>query len=116
MMSDTAAPSLFNTRRSWTLLSAFLLSLLLCHEAVVLADATSPWVTSEHVADTSSMEAFAEHAEWKNLAGQPRALAIWKYLTDNETGVYHFNPAREGPDRRDMQLHVVRDPVKMLNS
>jgi hypothetical protein len=80
------------------------------------AEVTSPWVTSEHVADTSSLEAFANHSAWKDLKGQERAIAIWKYLVDNETGVFHFSPAREGPDRRDMQLHVVRDPVKMLNT
>lgn len=79
------------------------------------ADVHSPWVLSEHVADTSSMEAFANDPRWKDRTGQDRALAIWKYLVDNETGVFHYNPIREGKDRRDSQLHIIRDPIKMMN-
>jgi hypothetical protein len=80
------------------------------------ADVHSPWVLSEHVADTSSMEAFADFPAWKDKRGQDRAIAIWKYLCDNETGVFHFAPIREGRDRRNSVLHIIRDPVKMLNS
>jgi len=80
------------------------------------ADVHSPWVLSEHVADTSSMKAFANFPAWKDKHGQERAIAIWKYLCDKETGVFHFTPIREGQDRRNSELHIIRDPVKMLNS
>lgn len=80
------------------------------------ADVHSPWVLSEHVADTTSMEAFANFPAWKDKQGQDRAIAIWKYLCDEETGVFHFAPIREGQDRRSSELHIIRDPIKMLNS
>ena len=83
---------------------------------IAKADVHSPRVLSEHVADTSSMEAFSDFPAWKDKRGQERAIAIWKYLCDNETGVFHFAPIREGKDRRNSELHIIRDPVKLLNS
>lgn len=80
------------------------------------ADVHSPWILSEHVADTTSLEGFANFPAWKDKQGQERAVAMWKYLCDKKTGVFHFAPIREGSDRRSSELHIVRDPIKMLNS
>jgi len=80
------------------------------------ADVYSPWIISEHVADTSSMEAFANFSAWKDKQGQERAIAIWKYLCDKETGVFHFNPVREGADRQYREFPIILDPIKMLNT
>ncbi len=76
----------------------------------------TPRVTSEHVADTSSMEAFSNHPAWKDLTGQERALAIWKYFVGTETGVFHYNPIQEGLDPVMWEFRLVRDPIKMLNT
>src|SRR5690606_15252376 len=86
------------------------------HSGSSEAEVYSPWVISEHVADTTSLEAFAKFSAWKDKQGQERAIAIWKYLCDKETGVFHFNPIREGQDRRSSEYHIIRDPIKMLNS
>ncbi len=75
----------------------------------------SPRITSEHVADCSSLEAFAKYPAWKDLKGQDRALAIWKYFVGTETGVFHYNPIQEGLDPQMWEYRLIRDPVKMLN-
>lgn len=76
----------------------------------------SPWITSEHIADTSSMEAFREFSAWKDKSGQELALAVWQYLVDTETGVFHYCPIREGTDPVDWEFRIIRDPIKMLNT
>jgi len=53
--------------------------------------------------------------EWKDKTGNKLALAIWKYLSDYETGLYHFNEILEGPDPFD-EYATVRDPLKILNT
>jgi len=75
----------------------------------------SPRVTSEHVADCSSLEAFRTYHRWKDLTGQDLALAVWRYLCDTETGVFHYAPVREGRDPFDWEFRIIRDPIKMLN-
>ncbi len=80
------------------------------------AEVYSPRVISEHVADTFSMETFANFSGWKDKQGQERAIAIWKYLCDKETGVFHYNPVREGADRQDREFPIILDPIKMLNT
>lgn len=75
----------------------------------------SPWVISEHVADTSSLEAFKNDRRWKDKSGQELALAIWKYFVGKETGVFHYQPIREGTDPVDWEFRIIRDPIKMIN-
>ena len=58
----------------------------------VQAKVYSPWIVSEHVADTSSLEAFRQFPEWKDKSGQDLALAVWKYFVGTETGVFHYRP------------------------
>ena len=75
----------------------------------------SPKITSEHVADCSSMEAFRNYPAWKDKEGQDLALAAWKYFVGTETGVFHYNPIQEGLDPVMWEFRLVRDPIKMMN-
>jgi len=76
----------------------------------------SPRIISEHVADTSSLEAFRQFPEWKGKSGQDLALAVWQYFVGKETGVFHYRPIREGTDPVDWEFRIIRDPIKMLNT
>lgn len=71
-------------------------------------------VTSEHTADTSDLGRFRQFAPWKDKTGNDLALALWRYLCDYETGVYHFNEVLDGSDSFD-EYATVRDPLKILN-
>jgi hypothetical protein len=72
-------------------------------------------LTSNHIADTTALKRFRQFHEWDNKNGNELALAIWKYLSDYETGLYHFNEILEGPDHFD-EYATVRDPLKILNT
>jgi len=71
-------------------------------------------VTSEHTADTTDLGRFRQFQPWKDKTGNDLALAIWRYLCDYETGVYHFNEVLDGSDSFD-EYATVRDPLKILN-
>jgi hypothetical protein len=71
-------------------------------------------VTSEHTADTTDLQRFRQFTQWKDKTGNDLALAIWRYLSDYETGLYHFNEVLEGGDPFD-EYAAVRDPLKILN-
>ena len=71
-------------------------------------------VTSEHTADTTDLQRFRQFTQWKDKTGNDLALAIWRYLSDYETGLYHFNEVLEGSDPFD-EYATVRDPLKILN-
>ena len=83
--------------------------------AVATARVVCPRLTSNHVADTTDLGRFRQFHEWKDKTGNELALAIWKYLSDYETGLYHFNEILEGPDPFD-EYATVRDPLKILNT
>jgi len=74
----------------------------------------SPWVISEQVADTRDEARFAEDSRWADLTGQEKALAVWRYLTDQETGTWHYSDMWEGRDPY-WESKLVKDPVKILN-
>ncbi|MFC1636698.1 hypothetical protein ACFL5Z_17865, partial [Planctomycetota bacterium] len=61
------------------------------------------------------LKRFRQFHEWKDKTGNDLALTIWKYLSDYETGLYHFNEILEGPDPFD-EYATVRDPLKILNT
>lgn len=71
--------------------------------------------TSDRIADTTDLKRFRQFHQWKDKTGNELALAIWKYLSDYETGLYHFNEILEGPDPFD-EYATVRDPLKILNT
>src|SRR5512137_1805939 len=95
----------------WAMVLFFL---CLARSQVSLAKIVCVRVTSEHTADTSDLGRFRQFAQWKDKTGNDLALAIWRYLCDYETGVYHFNEVLDGPDSFD-EYATVRDPLKILN-
>jgi hypothetical protein len=74
----------------------------------------SPWILSEHVADTRDAARFAADPRWANLQGQEKALAVWRYLTDPVTGTWHYADTSEGSDPN-WESRIVKDPIKDLN-
>jgi hypothetical protein len=72
-------------------------------------------LTSDRVADTTDLARFRQFHTWKDKTGNDLAVAIWRYLCDYETGLYHFNEILEGPDPFD-EYATVRDPLKILNT
>ena len=73
-----------------------------------------PRVTSEHNADTTELKRFRNFHLWKDKTGQELALAIWRYLSDHETGIYHFENLYDGPDPFGEYSYNV-NPQKLLN-
>jgi len=102
-----------NTRMTakWNVMAACLLLM----PTIAAARVVCPRLTSSHIADTTDLGRFRQFHEWKDKSGNELALAIWKYLSDYETGLYHFNEILEGPDPFD-EYATVRDPLKILNT
>ncbi|UCE49135.1 MAG: hypothetical protein JSW47_03135 [Phycisphaerales bacterium] len=71
-------------------------------------------LASNHVADTTDLKRFRQFQAWQDKTGNDLAIAVWKYLSDYETGLYHFNEILESPDPFD-EYATVRDPLKILN-
>jgi len=74
----------------------------------------SPWVLSEHVADMRDEARFAADRRWAGLERQEKALSVWRYLTDRETGTWHYGDVTEGKDLY-WESNLVKDPTKILN-
>ena len=71
-------------------------------------------ITSKHNADTTDLERFRDYHLWQNKSGNELALTVWQYLSDYETGLYHFNEILENNDPF-TEYATVRDPLKILN-
>lgn len=71
-------------------------------------------VTSEHNADTTDLSRFREFHAWNDKTGNELAIAVWRYVCDYETGLYHFNEILEDHDPF-VEYATVRDPLKILN-
>ena len=95
---------------------SYLLLLAIFLFCLVIPDVTTARVICPRLtADTTDLKRFRQFHEWKDKNGNELALAIWKYLSDYETGLYHFNEILEGPDPFD-EYATVRDPLKILNT
>ena len=81
---------------------------------VTLAAVPCPRVTSEHNADVTELGRFREFARWKDKQGNDLAIAVWQYLCDTQTGLYHMNEVLDGNDPSG-EYATVRDPLKLLN-
>jgi hypothetical protein len=101
-------------RTSATWPAILTVAFLLSCPVVSLARVTCIRVISEHTADTTDLKRFRNFDAWKDKTGNDLALAIWKYLCDYETGLYHFNEILEETDPFD-EYATVRDPLKILN-
>jgi hypothetical protein len=105
----------YQASRFTQLLVAVSAAAIVCMEAgVVSAKIYSPWILSEHVADMRDEVRFAADPRWAHLEGQEKALAVWRYLTDRETGTWHFADMWEGREPH-WESKLVKDPVKILN-
>ena len=91
-----------------------LLGIVLSGATATMAKVHSPWILSEHVADTRDEARFAADPRWAGLEGQEKALAVWRYLTDRETGTWHYGDVYEGGDPH-WESKLVKDPAKILN-
>ena len=80
----------------------------------VLGQVYGPRVTSEHNADTTDLARFRRFHAWKDKQDNDLAIAIWRYLCDYETGLYHFYEVLDGPDPF-AEYATMREPLKMLN-
>ncbi len=105
------------TRRTFRSSFPLIAAVLFCPLLPIASTArvTCIRLTSDHIADTTDLKRFRQFHEWKDKTGNELALAIWKYLSDYETGLYHFNEILEGPDPFD-EYATVRDPLKILNT
>ena len=107
--------AIFRSSRTGRIVRAVVLSILwLSGAQVCAAKVVCARVTSEHTADMSDLGRFRQFSAWKDKTGNDLALAIWRYLCDYETGVYHFNEVLDGSDSFD-EYATVRDPLKILN-
>lgn len=93
-------------------LTSALIGLLLA--AAAPAQVYCPRVTSEHNADTTDLGRFRQFHAWKDKTGNDLAVAIWQYLCDYDTGLYHFYEVLDGPDPFP-EYTTMREPLKMLN-
>ena len=79
-----------------------------------LAQVYSPLVTSPLNADTSDLGRFRQFHAWKDKQGNDLAFAVWQYLTDHQTGVYHFEHVYDGFDAFG-EYSSNQNPLKLLN-
>ncbi|MHC4352174.1 MAG: hypothetical protein ACYS0H_05590 [Planctomycetota bacterium] len=94
---------------------AIAIALCLMIPGMAAARVTCIRLTSNHIADTTDLKRFRQFHQWRDKTGNELALAIWKYLSDYETGLYHFNEILEGSDPFD-EYATVRDPLKIMNT
>jgi len=57
---------------------------------------------------------FRNFHAWKDKKDNELAIAIWQYLCDYETGIYHFSEVLDGKDPY-AEFATMREPLKMLN-
>src|SRR5262245_18039330 len=75
----------------------------------------APRVVSPHHADAYSMKTFAQFPRWRELKGDFQAWEIYRYLTDQLTGLFPLGqPVLEGSDVFS-EFRTIRDPVKLIN-
>jgi dienelactone hydrolase len=122
MDTETASVEGFRTERfgpgftpSPARVLVFCVFVCLSVTAVCNARVTCIRLTCDHIADTTDLKRFRDFHLWKDKTGNELAIAIWRYLSDYETGLYHFNEILEGPDPFD-EYATVRDPLKILNT
>jgi len=95
-------------------LAALIPTLLSFSPAAHAGQAYCVRVTSEHNADTTDLKRFRDFHGWRDKTGNDLAIAIWQYLCDYETGLYHFYEVHDGPDPFP-EYSTMREPLKMLN-
>ncbi len=72
----------------------------------------TPRILREGQVDTSSMEAIIRGIIKPGMTQKQKALAVYEFALEH---MYHWAPAREGPNPNSYDYGVVYDPVKLLN-
>ena len=76
----------------------------------------SPRVTTDLLPDYSDMSRFVDFPKWRDLPPAEKAIAIWRYITDRETGLYPVQGTYEDPDPGpEYVFYDERDLIKLLN-
>jgi len=70
----------------------------------------SPWVVSEHVPDTSTLENLVSSPRFASLKDEALAVALWRYMVDRELGIFHYCPPQEPFWKKDCH-----DPLLIFN-
>lgn len=70
----------------------------------------TPWIVSQHVPDSSTLENLVHDPRFAGKAGQDLAIALWQFMVDRDLGIFHYFPAQEPFWGKDLY-----DPVKVLN-
>jgi hypothetical protein len=90
------------------------LSLLFTLLPGLCAEVLCPRVRTEHTADVTDLGRFRQYHRWKEKQGEELAIAVWQYLCGPETGFFHMDTVKDGPDPWD-EYSTVRDPIKLMN-
>ena len=92
------------------------LLLLLSAVVSIQAQVYTPKITVEHLPDYTELGAFVNFYKWRDLPAQEKAVAIWKFLCDEETGLYPVQGIYEDPDPGpEYSFFDERDVLKVLN-
>ena len=100
--------------RSWTVTANVNVLMLLLTASAAAAREYAPRVISPDRADAYSMRTFAAFPHWHNLKDDALAWAVYQYLADTHSGLFHCNEVLEGDDTLS-EYRNVRDPVKIIN-
>ncbi|MFC1614172.1 hypothetical protein ACFL5K_02625 [Gemmatimonadota bacterium] len=80
------------------------------------AQVYNPKITTDLLPDYTDLKAFVEFSQWRALPPQQKATAIWRFLCDNETGLYPVQGIYEDPDPGlAYPFFDERDVLKVLN-
>ena len=74
-------------------------------------NAYAPWVYHSQKPDTFSLKHFVESDCFKGKQGEDFAVAVFEYLCDPETGIFHYCPVEDRFRNRE-----VHDPLVILNA
>ena len=76
----------------------------------------SPRVTTDRLPDYSDIERFVGFSAWCDLPPAEKAVAIWRYITDRETGLFPVQGIYEDADPgAEFAFYDERDLTKVLN-
>ncbi|MEW6750452.1 MAG: hypothetical protein AB1505_05675 [Candidatus Latescibacterota bacterium] len=76
----------------------------------------SPRVTTDRLPDYWDLARFAAFPAWRDLPPAEKAVALWRYVTDRQTGLYPVQGIYEDPDPGpEYAFFDERDLCKVLN-
>lgn len=70
----------------------------------------TPWLTSEHVPDFSTLDNLLQHPRFAGKQGEALAVALWDLMVDRDLGIFHYCPPFEPFWERDSN-----DPLLIWN-